>query len=315
VATGVKIQLRPVTEDDLPTFFEQQRDPEALLMADVPARDRNAFIAHWLRILSNEIGLIRAVIGDGKLTGNVVSFERAGVREVGYWIGREYWGKGIATEALAQFLRLETVRPLYARVARHNLGSLRVLLKNGFEVTTEELGSIDPPGEEVHELILVLNARPEIRREALASPSAKALIAALNEELVEMYPDPRARHFGLEARQVEDDRGAFLVAYRGTAPIGCGAVRLVDAETAEIKRMYVVPAERRNGVGRALLEELEREARRLGARRLILETGTAQHAAIALYRRHGFETIPLYGEYLQSPETSLCLGKDLESLA
>jgi len=88
-------------------------------------------------------------------------------------------------------------------------------------------------------------------------------------------------------------------------------VRLVDAETGELKRMYVSPDVRGKGVGRRLVAALEAEARALGARRLVLETGTRQTAALALYRATGFDPIPLYGEYEQSPETSVCLGKDL----
>ena len=93
--------------------------------------------------------------------------------------------------------------------------------------------------------------------------------------------------------------------------MGCGAVRLLDAETGELKRMYVAPAARGTGLGRRLVKALEAEARALGARRLVLETGTRQHAAIALYRATGFVPIPLYGEYLGSPATSVCLGKEL----
>jgi putative acetyltransferase len=75
--------------------------------------------------------------------------------------------------------------------------------------------------------------------------------------------------------------------------------------------MYVAPAARGTGLGRRLVDALEAEARALGMRRLVLETGTRQHAAIALYQATGFEPIPLYGEYLRSPETSVCLGKEL----
>jgi GNAT superfamily N-acetyltransferase len=79
--------------------------------------------------------------------------------------------------------------------------------------------------------------------------------------------------------------------------------------------MFVSPAVRGQGLGRALVEALETEARRLGAKRLVLETGTRQHAALALYERCGFRPIPLYGEYLTSPTTSVCLGKVLDSPA
>jgi GNAT superfamily N-acetyltransferase len=110
---------------------------------------------------------------------------------------------------------------------------------------------------------------------------------------------------------VADGRGAFLVIYQDGNPAGCGAVRLLDPETAELKRMFVAPAVRGRGLGGRLVAALEDEARALGVRRLVLETGIRQIAALALYRASGFESIPLYGEYLLSPNTSVCLGKVL----
>jgi GNAT superfamily N-acetyltransferase len=150
-----------------------------------------------------------------------------------------------------------------------------------------------------------------IRRERLGSTAAARLIARLNAELTAIYPEPGANHFGLAAEDVNAGRGAFFVAYEDQQAVGCGAVRLIDAKTAELKRMYVEPARRGRGIGRALLEALEAEARQLGAGRIVLETGARQTAAVALYARCGYEKIPLFGEYLQSPETSLCLGKSI----
>lgn len=150
-----------------------------------------------------------------------------------------------------------------------------------------------------------------LRREDLGSAVAGDLIRALNAELSAMYSEPGANHFGLEASDVAPGRGAFLVAYREGQPVGCGAVRLIDPATAEFKRMYVPPAFRGTGIGRRLVAALEAEARALGAARLVLETGTRQLAALALYERCGFKPIPLYGEYCLSPDTSICLGKPL----
>jgi RimJ/RimL family protein N-acetyltransferase len=127
------VTLRPVEPADLPVLFEHQRDPVANAMAGVPPRDRDAFTAHWERILADETSLIRAIVADGRLAGNVLSFMHDGRREVGYWIAREHWGGGIATAAVAAFLSVETRRPLYAGVVETNLGSLRVLEKCGFE--------------------------------------------------------------------------------------------------------------------------------------------------------------------------------------
>jgi len=141
--------------------------------------------------------------------------------------------------------------------------------------------------------------------------ASRALITALNAELSGAYPEPGATHFGLQPEVVTVGRGAFLVIYQAGTPVGCGAVRRVDADTAELKRMYVSPAVRGKGLGRRLVAALEAEARALGARRLILETGIRQTAALALYRATGFQPIPLFGEYLRSPETSVCLGREL----
>ena len=141
---------------------------------------------------------------------------------------------------------------------------------------------------------------------------SRGLIAALNAELSGLYPEPGANHFQLDAEEVGDGRGAFLVIYRAGIAVGCGAVRLLDSETAELKRMYVAPLARGTGLGRRLVEALEAEARTLGVRRLVLETGTRQHAALGLYRASGFHSIPLFGEYCLSPEMSVCLGKDIE---
>ncbi len=149
------------------------------------------------------------------------------------------------------------------------------------------------------------------RRADLTAEVSRALISDLNAELSALYPEPGATHFALDPAEVSEGRGAFLILSRGDTPVGCGAVRLLDAETGELKRMYVAPAARGEGLGRRLVEALEAEARALGARRLVLETGTRQIAAIALYERTGFRPIPLYGEYTRSSDTSVCLGKDI----
>lgn len=150
-----------------------------------------------------------------------------------------------------------------------------------------------------------------IARADLTAEVSRGLIAQLNAELSGMYPEAEANHFHLGAEQVAPGRGTFLVAYQGGTPVGCGALRVLDGETAELKRMYVSPRVRGQGLGRRLVTALEAEARSLGVRRLVLETGGRQAAALALYRATGFQPIPLFGEYCLSPETSICLGKDL----
>ena len=148
--------LRAVSQGDLPIFFEHQRDAEANHMAAFPARDRDTFMAHWAKTLGDGSVTTRTVVVDGKVAGNVVSWDQDGRREVGYWIGREFWGKGVATRALFAFLSEETTRPLYAYLASHNVASIRVLEKCGFVISGEEPGSSNEPGDGVEEVILKL---------------------------------------------------------------------------------------------------------------------------------------------------------------
>jgi GNAT superfamily N-acetyltransferase len=152
-----------------------------------------------------------------------------------------------------------------------------------------------------------------IRRSRLTAPDAVRLIAALNAELTAMFPEPGATHFSLESTEVEIDSGAFLIAYVDAIAVGCGAVRRLDPERAELKRMYVDPAVRGQGIGRALVAALEGEARLLGVARVVLETGTRLAPAIGLYQAMGYVRVALFGEYLASPDTSLCFGKSLHS--
>ncbi len=147
--------IRDVTEADLPIFFEHQRDPEAARMAAFPSRDREAFTAHWQKILAND-GVKKTVLFEGKVAGNILIFDRDGKRLVGYWIGREFWGKGLATKALGELLAEETARPLHAYVATSNLGSVRVLEKCGFTFVSRETELDEALGEEIEEALYVL---------------------------------------------------------------------------------------------------------------------------------------------------------------
>jgi RimJ/RimL family protein N-acetyltransferase len=153
---GDEVQLRDVIEDDLPILFEHQMDPEANRMAAFTPRNEKDFFAHWTKILTDDTVVKKTILFDGDVAGSVVSFERDGDREVGYWIGREYWGRGIATRALSEFLDLVEMRPLYAHVAKHNVASIRVLEKCGFAVSRHFKAIATDRGEEVEEVILKL---------------------------------------------------------------------------------------------------------------------------------------------------------------
>ena len=133
-----RVVLRPVESGDLAELFEHQRDPAGIAMAGVGGRDRAAFDEHWTKILADEDVLIRTVEIGGRVAGHVLSFERDDRREVGYWIARHHWGRGVATAALVAFLGEEKRRPLHAGVLPANAGSLRVLEKCGFSVYSED---------------------------------------------------------------------------------------------------------------------------------------------------------------------------------
>ncbi|MEW6403865.1 MAG: GNAT family N-acetyltransferase [Chloroflexota bacterium] len=150
-----KVTIRDVIDSDLLIHYEQQLDPEATAMAAFPSRDREAFMAHWDKVRADPANINKTILYDGQVAGSLASFELMGEREVGYWIGREYWGRGIATKALRQFLGVVQTRPLFGHVAKHNVASRRVLEKCGFAVIGEDKYT-NPAGEEVEEFVLKL---------------------------------------------------------------------------------------------------------------------------------------------------------------
>jgi RimJ/RimL family protein N-acetyltransferase len=152
------VELRDAIETDLPLFYEQQLDPEAIRMAAFPTRGKDAFMTHWSKIIIDHSVLTKTILFQGDVAGNIVCFEQLGEHEVGYWLGKEYWGKGIASTALAQFLEFIETRPLYAHVAKHNIASKRVLEKCGFNVAAEDTFFSKIFGEDIEEYILVLDS-------------------------------------------------------------------------------------------------------------------------------------------------------------
>lgn len=154
----MKIRLRDVELGDLPVLFQHQSDATASRMAAFEPRDREAFLVHWSRLLRHDRVIKQTILVDDEVAGNVVSFPMDGRREVGYWVGREYWGRGVATEALSRFLEGFTERPLYAVVATHNAASVRVLEKCGFLIESRTGGSPAARGPVVEEYVLRLDA-------------------------------------------------------------------------------------------------------------------------------------------------------------
>ncbi len=156
-----EILLREVAEADLPIFFEHQRDPAANYMAAFTGRDptdKDAFAAHWKRILRDETVTVKTIVFEGHVVGSVAKFvdKEFGKPEVTYWIGKEYWGMGLATNALSKFLTEIQVRPIYGRAAKDNVASIRVMEKCGFTISGYSKGFANARGKEIEEVILEL---------------------------------------------------------------------------------------------------------------------------------------------------------------
>lgn len=158
--------MREVRDEDLPLLFEQWADPVAAQMAAFTApdhMDRDAFERRWSRLRADPTVLNRVIVVDEAVAGTIGSWGEAGERQVTYWIGRSYWGRGIATDALNAFLAVDRSRPLYAHVASDNAASRRVLEKCGFRVIATEQGFAEARSAEIEELVLRLDelASPE----------------------------------------------------------------------------------------------------------------------------------------------------------
>ena len=150
--TGM-VTLRDVIASDLGVFFDFQDDPVANEMAAFPARDRAAHDAHWAKIVPDPACVTRTIADADVVVGNICSWVMDDERLVGYWIGREYWGRGVASHALQLFVAdVVPQRPLFAHVVEQNLGSIRVLEKVGFTAVGRQSSDDDPVIEIVMKL-------------------------------------------------------------------------------------------------------------------------------------------------------------------
>lgn len=152
------IALRAIAEGDLPILFEQQRAPAVVWMAAFTAKDPSdwtAFSAHWAKVLADPAVIMRIILADGEVAGSIACHAWFGEPEVSYGLGQAFWGRGIATRALALFLAEVPTRPLYARIVKDNIASQRVLERNGFTVYGEDRGYAEGRGAEVEEWLLV----------------------------------------------------------------------------------------------------------------------------------------------------------------
>lgn len=154
-----EVKLRGVEDADLDTLFEFMRDPESVRMAAFTAEDpddRAAFDAHMRRVRSNPETINLVILGDGQVVGSIASFVMEGDTEITYWVDRAVWGQGVAGRAVALLLDLVKVRPMHARVASDNAGSMRVLTRAGFEVVGTEVAYAAARKTEIEETILKL---------------------------------------------------------------------------------------------------------------------------------------------------------------
>jgi putative acetyltransferase len=149
-----------------------------------------------------------------------------------------------------------------------------------------------------------------IAAETFDSPDARRLVTALDAHLAVRYTPEQRFGPNLKPSQLAAGLGTFLVARVDGRAVGCRAVRVLDPATVEVKRMYVEPDVRGQGVAKEILTHLEAAARELGAERSVLETGIYQDEAIGLYRRAGYRQVDCWGEYAASA-TSVCFEKSL----
>ncbi|QIK68366.1 GNAT family N-acetyltransferase [Nocardioides sp. HDW12B] len=152
------VRLRRVEDEDVEVFFEHQADPLAVEMAAFPARDRDQVEAHWARLRADGSLVTRTIVADGQVAGNIGCWPDGGQYFLGYWIGRDWWGRGVASQALSRLLDEVPVRPLHAHVAAHNVGSIRVLEKCGFRRDREQEALAPASDDGVEELAFVLEA-------------------------------------------------------------------------------------------------------------------------------------------------------------
>lgn len=155
----MKIELKDTEKSDLEELFLFQTDAEAIFLAAFTAKnpsDKDAYLEKFTKILANEEIVNKTIFFEGKIAGSVARFPLEGKQEITYWIGKNFWGKGIATEALKQLLEIEKTRPIYASAAFDNFGSRRVLEKCGFERIGTDKGFANARGNEIEEIIYEL---------------------------------------------------------------------------------------------------------------------------------------------------------------
>jgi RimJ/RimL family protein N-acetyltransferase len=158
---NMDITLRVTTSQDLEQLFLFQLDPEACYLAAFMAKDhadKEAYIAKYTKFLSDPDKNLRTILVNGLIAGSVSKYVMEGDAEITYWIDKQYWGQGVATKALNEFLKIETTRPIYGRVAFDNIGSQRVLEKCGFIKVGTDRGFAGARQTEIEEYVFIHSA-------------------------------------------------------------------------------------------------------------------------------------------------------------
>lgn len=153
------IELAKTTKEDLETLFVFQSDPDGIMMAAFTAEDPNDkefYMKKWTVIVENPEIRMETIRIENKIVGSVSQFEMFGEPHVAYWIDRQHWGKGIATESLKTFLTGSVTRPLFVRIAYDNFGSQRVVEKCGFKLIGKDKGFANARKQEIEEFIYKL---------------------------------------------------------------------------------------------------------------------------------------------------------------
>lgn len=157
--TTTEIELRQTHKNDLETFFMFQLDKDANYLAAFTPKDpsdKDAYIKKWTQLLSDEKVNIRTILFQKEIAGSIAKYEMEGDAEITYWIGKSFWGKGIASNALKNFLEIEKTRPIFGRVAFDNIGSQKVLEKCGFSKIGTEKGFANARNKEIEEFVYEL---------------------------------------------------------------------------------------------------------------------------------------------------------------
>ena len=150
------VRLRDVEQDDLPRMYEFNLEPDANRLAMTIPRNADAFEAHWEKALADPNVVVKAISVSNVLAGYISCFKQNGLDAVGYWVGRDFWGAGVASRSLEMLLKIVPIRPLHARVATSNRASLRVLQKCGFVVQCVQVSPADDRLLECEEAFLIL---------------------------------------------------------------------------------------------------------------------------------------------------------------